>query len=360
MESSSSASSPRCRKWKTMTSELVRKVNIDKQLVTDFIIAILLYVFFCIAVYYAQVNELGAINSDNAFPVLAGQAMFSGNPLLEGWSCSTRPFYFDVFIFGVAGQFFGYNFRLVYKVAALSISLLFAGICYIALRLNKNESRGQRAARLLLAASMCLCSIYVASNATTSNWAGSHVFAAIVGLMLVWNLYRVYDEKRTLSVGLVISYVMVAFAMGDYLLLYFSVLPAALVLIHRLAKHDSGGMSRKQIAVQLVLLIVAVILNCVIIGALEVAGGMSPCFKTNSVTFIASEDMPSKFFFAFECLLSAFNGDFFGKAFSVQQIGYYAVGLIVIIVISGAILNFRGLMKMPHPSRLPQSLRQGA
>lgn len=313
----------------------------SKQHFIDIAIGSVLAIFFFVLCYYAQVNEAAVINSDNAFPILAGQAMFNGNPLLEGWIASTRSYYFDSFIYGAAGQLFGYDFRLVYKVSAFAIALLFAGTCYIVLRLTRERSRAQRAISFFLAISLCLTSVYIASDLTQSNWAASHVFAAIVGLALIWNLYSMSDKKKVCSIGYVVSLLFVVAAMGDYLLLYFAILPAGLVLLQRTFSRKNDKKSKRSSAIQLVLLIAAVVMNRLVIFALESAGGMPPSFDTNSVALVLAEEIPGRIFYVFECVLTVFNGDLFGKAIKGTEVAYYLVGLAVSLLLVALVISMR-------------------
>lgn len=315
--------------------------KVSKQHLIDIAIGSALVIFFFALCYYAQVNEAAVINSDNAFPILAGQAMFNGNPLLEGWIASTRSYYFDSFIYGAAGQLFGYDFRLVYKVSAFAIALLFAGMCYIVLRLTRKRSRAQRAISFFLAISLCLTSVYIASDLTQSNWAASHVFAAIVGLALIWNLYCMNAKKRACSIGYVLSLLFVVAAMGDYLLLYFAILPAGLVLLQRTFSRKNDKKSKRSSAIQLVLLIAAVVMNRLVIFALESAGGMPPSFDTNSVALVLAEEIPGRIFYVFECILTVFNGDLFGKAIKGTEVAYYLVGLAVSLLLVALVVSMR-------------------
>lgn len=311
----------------------------SKQHLIDVFIGIVLFVCFAALVYYVQVNETAVINSDNAFPILAGQAMFNGNPLLEGWVASTRSYYFDSFIYGVFGQAFGYDFRLIYKVSALAIALLFASICYAVLRLSAESSKAQKARNTLFAIALCLGSIYAASDSTQNNWAASHVFAAIVGFALIWNLNYAVTKKKMLSIGYVLALLLVCVAMGDYLLLYFAILPAGLVLIQRMFSRTCDKDEKRSSFLQLVLLVVAVVVNRSLIFALEAAGGMPPAFDTGTVAFVRAEDIPGRVVYALECVLTVFNGGFFGKAVTVDQATYYLVGcaicaLLVLLFVS--------------------------
>lgn len=313
----------------------------SKQHLIDIAIGSVLVILFFVLCYYAQVNEVAVINSDNAFPILAGQAMFNGNPLLEGWIASTRSYYFDSFIYGAAGQLFGYDFRLVYKVSAFAIALLFAGTCYIVLRLTRERSRAQRAISFFLAISLCLTSVYIASDLTQSNWAASHVFAAIVGLALIWNLYSMSVKKKVCSIGYVVSLLFVVAAMGDYLLLYFAIMPAGLVLLQRTFSRKNDKKSKRSSAIHLVLLIAAVAMNRFVIFALESAGGMPPSFDTNSVAMVLAEEIPGRVFYAFECILTVFNGDLFGKAIKGAEAAYYLVGIVIFLLLVALVVSMR-------------------
>lgn len=309
----------------------------NKQTIVHFLIALALALGFVFLAYYAQVNEAAVINSDNAFPVLAGQAIFSGNPLLEGWIASTRSFYFDSYVYGIAGQFFGYDFRLVYKVSAIVIGIFFAYLCYVIMQLSVIWKRGRRVANLLFAISLCIASIYMASNSTQSNWAASHVFAAITGLMLVWNLYFTQKKGRLLSAGLLLSLALIVLTMGDYLLLYFAILPSAAVLLCKAIKTRKADERRRDL-LHLLFLAIAVIANRLLISSLEYFGGMPPAFSLDSVGIISAEQVPARFFYAVECFLTMFNGDFFGKTVTFGNVSYFLAGAIFIFLMACLIL----------------------
>lgn len=194
-----------------------------------------LFIFVLLTFVYFNIFRHVPATSDDANNFLAGIDMFSGNPLLNGWTLPPDSYFTeDVFWYGVLSRAIGHNPEVLYILPAMSWS----AVVLLAKRIALRNKKGRKLAPILVVATLLffpLLSVKLNSHMTLIGHAPMHIITLAYILCCLMLLQAHIEKHSPIKLTIYFLLLIVTIA-GDPFAIYFCVLPVVIVSTYALYK----------------------------------------------------------------------------------------------------------------------------
>lgn len=306
------------------------------------VLAFLFIVSFTI--FYFNVLDVNLNNSDWAYYAIAGKDAFSGNILLKGWYGSTNSFYSLDLLYGLVGMLVGYSPNLINTVSSILWACFVVMIQVSANGFTRNYSREEYYSRLMVIMAILSMSSYLHLS-YPNVWGGSHFDTCMLGMLYVYVVGECLDKGEIAKRKVFASSVLLVLALfSDKLVLYFVIIPLLLYLFHEIInKNKKLSLLFGVTGITLVIVVVEKILTFTVLGA----GGINVIWNADEVAFVTRDELFSRVTYVFECYMTLFSANAFGKALIYSNIDAFLNLLVVLAII---FIVFRNAKKLKTKS----------